>query len=43
VEYLSIPAQEISDDMLEDFARALIGQQSEIRKYRVAGAPGTFR
>jgi len=43
VEYLSIPAQEISDDMLEDFAKALIGQQSEIRRYRVAGAPGTFR
>jgi len=29
--------------MLEDFARALIGQQSEIRKYRVAGAPGMVR
>jgi hypothetical protein len=43
VEYFSIPAQEVSDDMLEDFAKALIGQQSEIRKYRVAGAPGTFR
>src|SRR5216684_67721 len=43
VEYLSIPAQEVSDEMLEDFAKALIGQQSEIRKYRVAGAPGTFR
>lgn len=43
VEYLSIPAHEISDDMLEDFAKALIGQQSEIRKYRVAGAPGMFR
>jgi len=25
------------------FAKALIGQQSEIRKYRVAGAPGMFR
>jgi hypothetical protein len=43
VEFLSIPAQEISDDMLEDFAKALIGQQSDIRKYRVAGAPGMFR
>jgi hypothetical protein len=43
VEYLSIPAQEINDDMLEDFAKALIGQQSEIRKFRVAGAPGSFR
>ena len=43
VEYFSIPGQEVSDDMLEDFAKALIGQQSEIRKYRVAGAPGTFR
>src|SRR5437660_227244 len=38
VEYFSIPGQEVSDDMLEDFAKALIGQQSEIRKYRVAGA-----
>jgi hypothetical protein len=43
VEYLSIPAQEISEEMLEDFAKALIGQQSEIRKYRVAGAPGMVR
>ena len=43
VEYFSIPGQEVSDDMLEDFAKALIGQQSAIRKYRVAGAPGTFR
>ena len=43
VEYLSIPAQEVGDDMLEDFAKALIGQQSDIRKYRVAGAPGMFR
>src|SRR6266516_562995 len=39
----TVPAQEVSDDMLEDFAKALIGQQSDIRKYRVAGAPGTFR
>ena len=43
VEYFTIPAQEVSDDMLEDFAKALIGQQSDVRKYRVAGAPGTFR
>jgi len=43
VEYFSVPAQEVSDDMLEDFAKALIGQQSDIRKYRVAGTPGTFR
>ena len=43
VEYLSVPAQEVGDDMLEDFAKALIGQQSEIRRYRVAGAPGSFR
>src|SRR6266849_11210814 len=43
VEYLSIPAQELSDEMLEDFAKALIGQQNDIRKYRVAGAPGMFR
>jgi hypothetical protein len=43
VEYLSVPAQELSDDLLEDFAKALIGQQSDIRKYRVAGAPGMFR
>ena len=43
VEYFTVPAQEVTDDMLEDFAKALIGQQSEIRKYRVAGVPGTFR
>jgi len=29
--------------MLEDFAKALIGQQSEIRKYRVVGKPGGLR
>jgi len=38
----SVPAQEVSDDMLEDFARAMIGQQSEIRKYRVRARPGCF-
>jgi hypothetical protein len=43
VEYLSVPAHEINEGMLDDFAKALIGQQSEIRKYRVAGAPGMFR
>ena len=43
VEYLSVPAPEISDSMLDDLAKALIGQPSEIRKYRVAGAPGMFR
>jgi len=43
VEYLSIPAQEINEGLLDDLAKALIGQPSEIRKYRVAGAPGMFR
>ena len=43
VEYLSVPAHEINDGVLDDLAKALIGQQSEIRKYRVAGAPGMFR
>lgn len=43
VEYLSVPAPEIGESMLDDLAKALIGQPSEIRKYRVAGAPGMFR
>ena len=43
VEYLSIPAQEINESLLDDLAKALIGQPSEIRKFRVAGAPGMFR
>jgi len=43
VEYLSIPAQEINEGLLDDLSKALIGQPSEIRKYRVAGAPGMFR
>lgn len=43
VEYLSLPAQEINEAVLDDLAKALIGQPSEIRKYRVAGAPGMFR
>jgi hypothetical protein len=43
VEYLAFPAQEVTDGVLDDLAKALIGQQSDIRKYRVAGAPGMFR
>lgn len=43
VEYLSVPAPEIGEGMLDDLAKAIIGQPSEIRKYRVAGAPGMFR
>jgi hypothetical protein len=43
VEYLSVPGQDITESMLDDLANALIGQPSEIRKYRVAGAPGMFR
>lgn len=43
VEYISVPAAEITEGMLDDLAKALIGQQNEIRKYRVAGAPGMFR
>lgn len=43
VEYLSVPAQEINESLLDDLAKALIGQPSEIRKFRVAGAPGMFR
>ena len=43
VEQFIVPAPEISDEMLEDFAKALIGQQSEIRKYRVATKPGSLR
>jgi len=43
VEYLSIPAQEINEGLLDDLAKALIGQPNEIRKFRVAGAPGMFR
>jgi hypothetical protein len=29
--------------MLEDFARALIGQPSNFAKFRTAGGPGTLR
>jgi hypothetical protein len=43
VEYISVPAPGITEEMLDDLAKALIGQPSEIRKYRVAGAPGMFR
>jgi hypothetical protein len=43
VEHLAVPAPEISDEMLEDFARALIGQQSEIRRFRAVGASGITR
>ncbi|HKW39404.1 MAG TPA: hypothetical protein VJO54_16515, partial [Burkholderiales bacterium] len=43
VEYLSVPAADITDAMLDDFAKALIGQHSDVRKYRVAGTPGMFR
>jgi hypothetical protein len=43
VEYLSVPGAEIGEAMLDDLAKALIGQPSDIRKYRVAGAPGMFR
>jgi hypothetical protein len=38
VEQFVVPAAEISEEMLEDFARALIGQPSQIKKYRVVGA-----
>ena len=43
VEYISVPAPEVSEGMLDDLAKALIGQQNDIRKFRVAGAPGMFR
>ena len=44
VEQFVVPAADISEEMLEDFAKALIGQQSQIRKYRVVGAqPGAAR
>lgn len=44
VEQFIVPAPDISEEMLEDFAKALIGQQSQIKKYRVAGAqPGAAR
>ncbi len=44
VEQFVVPAPEISEEMLEDFAKALIGQQSQIKKYRVVSAqPGAAR
>ena len=43
VEYISVPAAEVNDGMLDDLAKALIGQPNDVRKYRVAGAPGMFR
>ena len=44
VEQFVVPAADISEEMLEDFAKALIGQPSQIRKYRVVGAqPGAAR
>ncbi len=43
VEQLKIPAPEVTDDLLEDLAKALIGQKSNISKYRVVKGPGTSR
>jgi len=43
VEQLKIPAPEVTDDLLEDLAKALIGQKSNIGKYRVAKNPGASR
>jgi len=43
VEQLKIPAPEVTDDLLEDLAKALIGQKSNIGKYRVVKGPGTPR
>lgn len=43
VEHLSIPAPEINEEMLEDLARALIGQQSEIRRFRAPQAHSVAR
>ena len=42
VEQLIIPAPEVSEELLEDFAKALIGQKSNIVKFKVSkglGAP----
>ncbi|HYT16302.1 MAG TPA: hypothetical protein VEL80_07975 [Burkholderiales bacterium] len=35
VDQLVVPAPEVSEDMLEDFAKALIGQQSSFRRFSV--------
>jgi len=43
VEQLKIPSPEVTDDLLEDLARALIGQKSNIGKFRVAKGPGVSR
>lgn len=43
LEQLKIPAPEVTDDLLEDLARALIGQKSNIGKFRVIKGPGTPR
>ena len=42
-EQFVIPAAEVSDELLEDFARALIGQPNNLAKFRTAGGPGTLR
>ncbi len=43
VEQLKIPAPEVTADLLEDLAKALIGQKSHVGKYRVLKGPGTPR
>ncbi len=41
VEQLNVPAPEVNEEMLEDFAKALIGQKSNIGKFKVQKAPGS--
>lgn len=43
LEQFAIPAPEINDDFLEDFAHALIGQPSKFGKFRVLRPPGALR
>jgi len=43
VEQLKIPAPEVTDDLLEDLAKALIGQKSNIGRFRVPKGPGVSR
>ena len=43
VEQLKIPAPEVTDDLLEDLAKALIGQKSNVGKFRVPKGPGVPR
>lgn len=43
VDQYAVPVPEVSEAMLEDFAKALIGQKSEFRKFRVAAVPGARR